>query len=371
VSDGPGRRLALVTGTLQGGGAERQMAEMANYWAGKDVDVTVATWSGAGVEDFYRLDPRVRRAHLDLQESAGGIARLLSNSRRVLKLRQLLAKQRPEAVLSFLPESNVRTILAGLGTPIRVVVAERAHPANDSTVRPAWRLLRSALYRWCYCLVAQTRETADWMERSFRRRTAVIPNALRALPRPDESRDALVLAVGRLTRQKGFDLLLRAFARNAGSFEGWTLAIAGVGSEAESLVRLRDELGVSDRVTFLGEVKNVEALMARASLVVQPSRFEGFPNVVLEAMGMGAAVISSDCRAGPRDLIEDGVNGRLVPVENVEALSAAMAQLMARPADRSRLGREALKVRERFRQDVVMARWEDVLFGREWAAEGR
>ena len=102
--------------------------------------------------------------------------------------------------------------------------------------------------------------------------------------------------------------------------------------------------------------------MARASLVVQPSRFEGFPNAVLESMGMGAAVISADCPAGPAELIEDGINGRLVPVEDVEAL--ARRDVAADVRCRSfalQLGREATRVRERFRQDSIMAQWESVL----------
>lgn len=351
-----------MTGSLQGGGAERQMADMANYWVARDIDVTMATWSGPGVEDFYFIDPRVRRAHLDLTAASRGMGKSLANLRRVLNLRSLLMRLRPEAVLSFLPESNARAILAGLGTRTRVVVAERAHPAWDSTVRPGWRVLRNALYRRCDCLVAQTQETADWMERRFRVRTAVIPNALRALPQLDERREPMILGVGRLARQKGFDILLAAFARVAAGFRGWTVVIAGEGGERNALMRLAEELGIAGRVTLVGEVRNVEGLMARAGVVVQPSRFEGFPNVVLEAMGMGAAVISSDCPAGPRDLIEDGINGRLVPVENVEALSAVMSELMSSEDDRARLGREASKVSERFRQELIMAKWEEVLF---------
>lgn len=350
-------KIALVTGTLQAGGAERQMAEMANYWAQRGIDVTLATWSGSGLEDFYSLDPRVRRSYLDISDSR----RLNSNVKRTMKLRDLLARLQPQAMLSFLPESNVRTILAGLGTPVRIVVAERTHPAYDTTVGPQWRMLRKALYRFGHCLVAQTREAADWMARNLTKRTVIIPNSLRVLPDIDERREPTILAVGRLGKEKGFDVLLRAFALIAESFDEWNVAIAGEGGERCALLGLANELGVSARISLLGEVRNVEFLMARAGLVVQPSRFEGFPNAVLEAMGMGAAVISSDCPAGPSDLIEDGVNGRLVPVADEVALASAMAELMSRPEDRVRLGREASKVRERFRQEVIMKRWEEVL----------
>jgi glycosyltransferase involved in cell wall biosynthesis len=103
--------------------------------------------------------------------------------------------------------------------------------------------------------------------------------------------------------------------------------------------------------------------MARAGLVVQPSRFEGFPNVVLEAMGLGAAVISADCPAGPRDLIVDGINGRLVPVEDIDALCTVMRALMADAAARERLGGQARKVRDIYSQEKIMSKWESIVFG--------
>ena len=116
-------------------------------------------------------------------------------------------------------------------------------------------------------------------------------------------------------------------------------------------------------MTFLGVRRDVEAWMRRAGLVVQPSRFEGFPNVVLEAMGSGAAVISADCPAGPAELIENAHNGCLVPVDDYLELANTMADLMSQPEKRARLGREALRVQERFGQARVMALWESALLG--------
>ncbi len=278
--------------------------------------------------------------------------------RRVAKLRRLLIATRPDALLSFLTSNNVLSILATRGLNLRVVVSERAHPAHDTSVSPVLRLLRRGLYRWCDEVVAQTRETASWIEENCRRPANVIPNALRTLHVAADPKQPLIVAVGRLVRQKGFDLLLKAFANVCGKFPNWRVAIIGEGSERANLLRLCDSLGLNGHVEFVGKTQDVEGWLAQAGLVVQPSRFEGFPNAVLEAMGMGAAVISADCPAGPADLIEDGVNGRLVPVEDIDALSEAMAQLMSQPELRERLGREARKVRERFRQDLIMSQWE-------------
>jgi glycosyltransferase involved in cell wall biosynthesis len=171
----------------------------------------------------------------------------------------------------------------------------------------------------------------------------------------------MVLAVGRLSREKGFDLLIRAFSGIKQEFPDWRLLIIGAGPEHSALLRLGEHLKLGECLEFRAPVRDIESWMSRAGLVVQPSRFEGFPNVVLEAMGMGAAVISADCRSGPAEIIKDGVNGRLVPVEDVAALTQAMAELLRQPEERARLGSEARKVREVFRQDLVMDHWDRCL----------
>lgn len=333
------------------------MADMANYWAERGVDVTFATWSDPRTADFYKLDRRIRRVHLDVP----GTGRISGNLQRVSKLRKLLDELRPDAVLSFLTRSNVPTILAGFGRNFRIVVSERVQPAWETGLPFGWRVLRRLVYGRAAAIVSQTEATAEWMQESWGKQAMVIPNALRALPSVSDRRETLIVSIGRLVPQKGFDLLLSAFAAVAAKFPDWRIAILGEGPERGSLLRQRDQLGLVGRVEFPGHVPDVEKWMAHAGLVVQPSRFEGFPNVVLESMGMGAAVISADCPAGPAELIDDGVNGRLVPVEDVAALARVMAELMSDPALRARLGREALKVRDRFRQESIMAKWEALL----------
>jgi glycosyltransferase involved in cell wall biosynthesis len=167
----------------------------------------------------------------------------------------------------------------------------------------------------------------------------------------------MIIAVGRLSAEKGIDILLRAFARVSPRFPNWRVHIIGDGSERRALIQLRDKLKLEDRVEFVGEVREVESWMSRTGLLVHPSRREGFPNAVLEAMGMGVAVICADCRAGPAELIEDGINGRLVPVDDVDALAKAMSVLMTSREIREQLGREARKVSGRFGRDRIMEEW--------------
>jgi glycosyltransferase involved in cell wall biosynthesis len=330
---------------------------MANYWVVRGLDVTVATWSSPRTADFYWLERGVRRVHLDVPVTG----KIRGNLLRVRKLRRFIDESQPDAVLSFLTRSNVPTILAGLGRSIRIVVSERVQPAWETGLPFGWRLLRRLVYGRAAAIVSQTAATAQWISENWGEESQVIPNALRTLPPRSDRRESLIVGIGRLVPQKGFDLLLSAFAAIAPEFPEWHIAILGEGPERANLQGLRDDLGLADRAEFPGHVQDVETWMARAGLVVQPSRFEGFPNVVLESMGMGAAVISADCPAGPAELIEDGVNGRLVPVDDVAKLSRVMAELIREPVLRQHLGREALKVRERFRQESIMAQWEALL----------
>jgi glycosyltransferase involved in cell wall biosynthesis len=349
----------LVIGGLQAGGAERQLSEMANYWARRGAQVTLATWSGREVADFYPLDHGVARVWLDAPAAhSSAFARVSVSLRGILRLRRLLRSARPNALVSFIDISNVCSILAATGLPVRVVVAERTHPAISRTAAWPWRVMRWISYRWADCVVAQTRDAAAWLERNCRARVSVIPNSLRQLPQLECERESLIVAVGRLSKEKGFDVLLQAFAHVKRDFPDWRIRIVGNGTERDALVRLSEELQLSDQVEFVGEVRGVEAWLARAGLLVHPSRREGFPNVVLEAMGMGVAVICADCRAGPSELIRDEVNGRLVPVDDVAALARVMSELMAKPAAREALGREARRVVQYYSQDTIMERWQ-------------
>ena len=358
-------RLVLIIGSLQGGGAERQMSDMANYWAARGAQVTLATWSGPEVKDFYALASGVSRKWLNVSLPRHALfSAFVSSVRRVRKLRLVLRGLRPDAILSFIDISNIYTLLATRGMNVRVVVSERTHPAINRTVGMTWRVLRRICYRRADAVVAQTQDAADWLELSCHARVRVIPNSLRNLPRIQCEREPLIIAVGRLSREKGFDLLMRSFARIAADHPMWRVCILGEGTERQALEDMCDALSLRDRVEFLGEVRDVEAWMARASLLVHPSRREGFPNTVLEAMGMGLAVICADCRAGPSELIEDGINGRLVPVDDLDALTSAMSELMTKPEVRARLGRQASLVREQYRQESIMDKWDLILDGK-------
>jgi glycosyltransferase involved in cell wall biosynthesis len=171
----------------------------------------------------------------------------------------------------------------------------------------------------------------------------------------------VILAMGRLDPQKGFDMLLDAFGRIAGRHPTWDLAIAGDGAQRDALLSQARLLGVDHRTHLLGHVGNVQDWYERADLFVMSSRFEGFPNALLEAMACGCPAVSFDCDTGPRELIDNGVNGTLVPPEKGAAgLAVAIDRLIGDAELRHAFGLSAAQVRQRLALSRIARQWEQL-----------
>jgi glycosyltransferase involved in cell wall biosynthesis len=201
---------------------------------------------------------------------------------------------------------------------------------------------------------AQTLGAAARLER--------IPNAAPALDAEPSSLDRpVVVAAGRMTTQKGFDLLIPAFAQVAARHPDWTLRICGDGPQRKRLERLIIEHGLSNNVLLMGPVDRLDLQMAQASMYVLSSRFEGLPMVMIEAMSLGLPVVSFDCPTGPRDVIEDGRSGVLVPDGDVDALAAAMLAVIEDPDRRRALGAGAAARARDFALESIGPRWEALI----------
>lgn len=358
-------RLALVIPTLGGGGAERVMVALANAWAAEGAAVTLITLVPSD-RDKYPLHAAVERVGLDLAApSPHVVAALRNNAVRLRSLRRALRAARPDAIVSFTTTVNLLVMLAVAGWRVPVIVSERtfvgAHPP-----RAAWKLLYRLLYRRAAAVVAQTRRGAADLEARLGRDVRVIPNPVRELPlavapRLPRKPARTLLASGRLNPQKGFDILLDAWATIAAAHPHWRLRITGEGAQRAALTAQIERLGLGDRVELAGFDDDLAAAMRAADLFVLSSRFEGMPNVLLEAMSLGLACVSTDCETGPRELIEHGGNGWLVPVADVPALAAALDALMGDEALRDRLGTSAVRVRETHSLACVFARWQSLV----------
>ena len=355
-------RLTLVIGSLRCGGAERILAWLANGWRRDGHAVTLVTLQGGRESPFFRLDPGVSLAPLAVSRPSRHILdAVMTNVGRVRALRAAFRQSRPDVIVSFLTTTNVLALLAAAGLPAPVIVSERVHPAL-CPLPGVWRWLRKRLYPRARAVVVQTDRATAWFPGRMRSRVVVIPNPVarpdRAGPRktrPDGH--GTVLGVGRLTRQKGFDLLIRAFAEATRPHDGWDLVIAGEGPERQALAGLAARCGVADRVRLIGRQADIQSTYTATDIFALPSRFEGFPNALLEAMAAGLPAVAADCLAGPREIICNERNGLLVEPENVEALTLALSRLLTDASLRRRLGAAAAGIVEAYDADAVHQRW--------------
>lgn len=362
-------RITLIISSLGPGGAERVISIMANYWAEHGQNVTLVT-VGSQETDFYTLDPRVRRVGLHMmRDSSNFFAAVWGNVLRVWRLRQTIRDSHPDVILSFVDKTNVLALVSSLGLRKPVITSERIDP-RQYEIGLIWEGLRRIVYPRAAAVVVQTHGVRSWAERLVNRtRVYVIPNPVQVPATSIECNGAqklensrqIVAAMGRLDRQKGFDLLLKAFARCAEQHTDWSLMILGEGDERASLEAIASELGIKDRVTMPGRTRDPFRILRGTDLFVLSSRYEGFPNALVEAMACKLPVICTDCPSGPRDIVRDGVDGILVPPNDVNALAEVMDRLMANQTERRYLAAHAVKVTERFGVDKVMNMWDELL----------
>ena len=278
---------------------------------------------------------------------------------------RLLQQQTPKRVVSFLSRTNMRVCSALWLRDCHLVVSERNDIRKQALPFP-WPRFRRLLYRRADVLTANTTGVMESLEPLFQaRQLALLPNPL---PMPKVSAAAGTVrdrqgfvTVARLVPQKGIDVLIRALEQASGASQAWTLTLVGDGPERERLQQQVEQAGLQARVQFLGFRPDPQPFLLQAGVFVLPSRFEGIPNALLEAMAAGLAVVVTDASPGPLEVVEHGVSGLVVPTDDPAALGAALDRLASDPELRERLG---LKARETLRQldwPVVGPIWDELV----------
>jgi glycosyltransferase involved in cell wall biosynthesis len=351
------------------GGAERVAATLCNAWARQGREPWLVPTFLGGRDVAYPLHEAVRLQFLgDLPGVAAGPG--IAPLRKLRALRRWLSAVRPDVVVSFLPNINVLAVAATRGLGLPLIVCERADPAAG--VEMGWGLhaARLVAYPFASRVCVQTSQAAQRLRRRLPGcgEFAVIPNplpdALAALPARSgqPSRGGTVIAVGRLSPEKGFDALLQAFGRGFADAPDWRLEIWGDGPLRSQLEAQASALGLGDRARVCGPASEPWPVMARAQVFALTSAYEGFPNAMLEAMALGVPAVAFDCNSGPRDLTDGGRVGVLVPSGDVPSMARALRALADDPARRASLGEAGANfVREAFSEPAVLARW-DALF---------
>lgn len=344
-------RVAVFLPSLRGGGAERAALTVVNELAARGfaVDLLLASATGAYRD---RVASAVRVIDLGARRVGAALPRLVSYLRR----------ERPRVALATLTHANLVLLAARrlAGTETRVVVREgnTVSAAAAASRRLRERLIPAGvrrLYPRADLVLANSEGVAADLVEGLgvpAARVQVLPNPVEvtrlrqaaaepaAIPLPGPCGPPLVVAAGRLVPQKGFGTLIRAFGRLRQRLPA-RLAILGEGAERPALEALVREQGLEADVHLPGFLANPHPVVAAGAIFVLSSTWEGLPNVLIEALALGVPVVATDCPSGPREILDGGRFGRLVPVGDEEALASAMEAALAAPPDREALRRRA------------------------------
>lgn len=361
----------------QPGGTERTLSVQANYFAGHGHEVhIVTTETPANAVPAYVFSDKIRFHNLAIgyRDVDGGLSpsKLLGRVRRGrthrARLTALLMELRADVVvtmfgheMSFLykiKDGSKKISEFHFSRDYRDVESRSqgySWAKRQFTLLKEWRKRRFIRHYDAFVILTR-QDAAKW---GALPNLHVIPNARTfTTDNPAQLENREVLAVGRYAYQKGFDLLLQAWAAVCREVSGWTLRIVGDGELRDELQQMVARLGVGDSVILARQSSDVQSLYRRAAIYVMSSRYEGLPMVLLEAQAVGLPIVSFACPCGPSDVVTDGRDGFLVPAGDTDALAARLLTLMRDPALRQRMGAAAYADSARFSTEAVMGQWE-------------
>jgi glycosyltransferase involved in cell wall biosynthesis len=364
--------------SLDGGGAEKVMVQIlrsVNSERIKPVLVLLFSYENSPYREYLPegikiiVVQRKSDSALDKIRQYAGFLRAVFN-------------ERPHVIISMLTHSNIIAISAGLIFRTKVIISE--HIALGEAIKtedggrilwfPTKQLVR-IFYRFADKIVAvsegiKTNLVEEFNISSYKIEVLYNPidlNRISELCKISveqiffKERAPVILSVGRLVPQKGFDILLIAFRDIIKKMDA-RLIILGEGPEKESLSRLVNDLAITEKVSFSGFQKNPYKFMSRADIFVLPSRYEGLPMVILEAMACDTPVVATDCKSGPREILQNGRYGVLVPTEDIDALSTAILELLRDKALRASFSRLAKQRVKDFAVEKIVSKYEELFY---------
>lgn len=345
-------RTCLVIPSLQAGGMERVMSELAGDFVSRPGTEVHLVLYGITREIFYQVPSGVKIHKPEFRFN--NRYRLFYTLRTMAYLRKTIRGISPDSVLSFGEYWNSFVLLSLVGLGLKVFVSDRSQP--DKSLGKFQDLLRKWIYPRAEGIIFQTEKAREiFQKRSEHPNTIVIGNPVRTIGTSDSPRQNKVLMVGRLIKSKNQDRLISIFARL--DRPDWKLVLVGYDHMKQNhmsrLEKLADELGIKDQVVFTGKTDDTETFYRECSIFAFTSSSEGFPNVIGEAMSAGMPVIAYDCVAGPSEMIKDGENGFLIPLFDDKQFVEKLQILMDDPLLRSRMGKNAMESIREFSKEKI------------------
>lgn len=347
------------------GGVERMAIALMHAMLARGHTVSLLTWdSQDSAKPFYDMDPRITWHKLAIGDhavKAGWSLRL----QRALKMRRIVKADKPNVIMAFQegPFIALRFYMPDFRIPM--ICGERNAPQRFDYVKAGSR--RHWYYRAMAFASTVTVQLPSYVKLYpwyLRRKMRVIPNPVFAAtqfakPAGEPSQPKILLCIARLGYQKNQRVLIDAFRQLAPRFPDWNLVFAGEGEDRPVMERMIADYGLQSRITMLGAVSDVTAQYVKSHLFCLPSRWEGFPNNLVEAFAHGLPAVGfADC-AGIGDLIQSGTNGALAKgMNNTDTLAEALASLMQDDAARARLGANAIEQMKQYAPDKIFDQWE-------------
>ena len=352
------KSIVFYIGNLSMGGAERVIVNLAAYFHASGYKVTIVTKEQDS--DEYPVPEGVTRILADIVGDEISSNRLLNLYRRIAKLRNIWKQLKPDYIVSFIKKNNFMAITSATGLRIPVIVSVRSNPAREYPDKVT-RLLVRVLFSRAAGVVLQTQQAKEFFPAAVQKKAVVLPNSLSEQFLWAEytgERKKEIIWVGRMDSNKNPKMLLQAFAAVAEKHPEWTIKYIGEGYQRKELEEICKERNLLKQVVFMGRLDNVAEVVQKSSIFVLTSKQEGMPNALIEAMVSGLATVSTDCPCGgPAELIENGVNGILISVDDETALTKALDKLLSDDEYRNRLGENAKKLIEKVHPDIVNAQW--------------
>lgn len=347
-------KITFLLASLGAGGAERVVSLLANKMVGCGYQVEIICLKFNDI--YYQTDSRVK-VTLAMQQTKNRFTELFW-------LRKHIKKQKPDVVIPFTEGVYCFTILSLLGTGIPVIASERLDPAAMSPTR---KLLKRLLLPYADWLVVQTQSIKGYFSKSIQKKTSIIYNPVNDsvfnLPSLQEragERFNRIISVGRLYPQKNQEMMIRAFAMIADEFPDWQLVIYGEGPLRESLELIVDSLEMQGRVLLPGRTEHVIEELRKSKIFCMSSDYEGMSNSMIEAICVGLPIVTTDV-SGVKELVEDGVNGYVIPCGDDNKLSTAFEKLMNNKQLIKKFSKHCYAKKELFRIDSIVEQWEKLI----------
>jgi glycosyltransferase involved in cell wall biosynthesis len=349
------------------GGVERMSAALMNEMTRRGHDVALMTWDKAGANSFFPLDGKIHWYNIGHGDFLAK-ATLATRLRRARDARAVMRDFKPDLILAFQDGMYMAARLYTIGMGIPVIAAERNAPSRFRFIqRGRYKDFVFQAMRFARAITVQCESYRDGYPAYLRRKITVIPNPVApahalADPAGSPGQPKTLLSVGRLSYQKNMEALIEAFAMIAQRFPDWTLTIVGEGEDRAKLERMIRAKNMEGRIALPGAAADVTPYFLRSHLFCLPSRWEGFPNGLAEAMAHGLPAVGFAECAGVRDLIQDGTTGALAAGNgDAKSLAGALDILMRSNERRRAMGQAGTLAIAAFTPKEVFDAWENFL----------